>query len=83
MTTFAHRIQPHVQTKLAAAASAEARGQFYTAFQHMERAHILGQPATGEHVRVHWYMFRFAVRNRPAPSPMKPHTPGQAMKSPW
>ncbi len=66
MTTFAHRIPPHVQTKLAAAASAEARGQFYTALQHLERAHILGQLATGEHVRVHWHMFRFAVRNQPA-----------------
>jgi len=66
MTTFALRIHPHVQTELAAAAPAEARGQFYTALQHLERAHNLGQPATGEHVRVHWHMFRFAVRNQPA-----------------
>jgi hypothetical protein len=66
MTTFALRIKPSVQAELDAAASAEALGHFYTAFQHLERAHILGQPATAEHVRVHWRMFRFAVRNRMA-----------------
>ena len=64
MTTFAFRIKPFVQAELDAAASAEALGQFHTAFQHLERAHVLGQPATIEHVRVHWRMFRFAVRNR-------------------
>jgi hypothetical protein len=64
MTTFALRIKPSVQAELDAAASAEALGHFYTAFQHLERAHILGQPATSEHVRVHWRMFSFAVRNR-------------------
>ncbi|MBA2962103.1 MULTISPECIES: DUF3703 domain-containing protein [Ramlibacter] len=64
MTTFALRIQPHVQAELDAAASAEALGHFHSAFQHLERAHVLGQRATVEHVRVHWHMFRFAVRNR-------------------
>lgn len=64
MATFALLIQPSVQAELDAAASAEALGHFSTAFQHLERAHVLGQPATAEHVRVHWRMLRFAVRNR-------------------
>ncbi len=64
MTTFAHSIKPSVQAELAAAASAEARGHFDTAFRHLERAHVLGQRATLEHVHVHWRMFRFALRNR-------------------
>ena len=64
MATFALLIQPSVQAELDAAASAESRGHFTTAFEHLERAHVLGQPATVEHVRVHWRMFRFAVRNR-------------------
>ncbi|TFY96663.1 DUF3703 domain-containing protein [Ramlibacter humi] len=64
MTTFALRIRPRVQAELAAAAAAEARGHFHTAFGHLERAHVLGQTATVEHVRVHVAMFRFAVRNR-------------------
>jgi hypothetical protein len=64
MSTFANRIRPSVQAELVAAATAEARGEFYTAFQHLERAHVLGQAATLEHVRVHWRMFRFSLRNR-------------------
>jgi hypothetical protein len=64
MTTFAVRIKPIVQAELAAASGAEARGEFYTAFQHLERAHVLGQATTSEHARVHWRMFRFALRHR-------------------
>lgn len=64
MNTFAIRIKPAVQAELAAASAAEARGEFYTAFEHLERAHVLGQATTVEHVRVHWRMFRFSLRNR-------------------
>ncbi|WP_299762207.1 DUF3703 domain-containing protein [Ramlibacter sp.] len=64
VTTFAVRIKPSVQAELAAAAAAEAHGEFRTALRHLERAHVLGQATTGEHVRVHWRMFRFAWRNR-------------------
>jgi hypothetical protein len=64
VTTFAIRIKPSVQAELGASRAAEARGEFYTAFQHLERAHVLGQATTAEHVRVHWRMFRFALRNR-------------------
>ena len=63
MTTFAIRIKHSVDTELAAAEAAEACGNFYTSFQHLERAHVLGQATTIEHVRVHWRMFRFALRN--------------------
>jgi hypothetical protein len=64
MNTFAIRIKPSVQAELAVAVTAEARGEFYTAFRHLERAHVLGQATTLEHVRVHWRMFRLALRNR-------------------
>ena len=30
----------------------------------MERAHVLGQSSTFEHVRVHYHMFAWGVRNR-------------------
>ena len=63
VTTFAIRIQPNVQREIAAAAAAEARGHFCTSFEHLERAHVLGQAATAEHVRVHGHMLRFALRN--------------------
>jgi len=63
-STFSIRIRPHVQAELDAADAAEQRGEFYTAFLQLERAHVLGQSATLEHVRVHWHMLRFALRNR-------------------
>ena len=33
---------------------------------HLERAHILGQASTREHVRVHWRMLTWALRHRDA-----------------
>lgn len=64
MTLFSLRIRPHVQAELDAARVSEQRGEFSTAFRLLERAHVLGQTATREHVRVHWHMLRFAWRNR-------------------
>jgi len=63
VTNFAIRIKPSVDIELAAAQTAEACGHFYTSFLHLERAHVLGQATTIENVRVHWRMFRFALRN--------------------
>ncbi len=64
MPTFARRIQPAIQAELDAAAAAEASHQLDKAFRHLERAHILGQPATAAHVRVHLRMLGFAIRHR-------------------
>lgn len=64
MTDFSIRIRPHVQREIDAAHESERRGEFYTAFSQLERAHVLGQSSTREHVRVHWLMLRFAWRNR-------------------
>jgi hypothetical protein len=72
--SFSSRIRPHVQAELDAAKTAEARGEFYTAFLKLERAHVLGQASTREHVRVHWHMLRFALRN---------DLPGEAFGQAW
>ncbi|MDF3889216.1 DUF3703 domain-containing protein [Cupriavidus basilensis] len=61
-STFAIQIRPHVQAELDAAAAHEARGEPILAFTHLERAHILGQESTVEHVRTHCAMFRWALR---------------------
>jgi hypothetical protein len=63
-STFARRIRHAVQAELEAAAAAEALGRLSSAFHHLERAHVLGQAATGEHVRIHWRMLGFAFRHR-------------------
>jgi hypothetical protein len=59
--TFADNIRPYVDAELDAAALDPAR-----AFAHLERAHVLGQASTREHVRIHWRMFRWALRQRDA-----------------
>jgi hypothetical protein len=64
MSQFATRIRPHVQAELDASAAAEREGFPDLAFRHLERAHVLAQPATLPHVRVHWHMYRFALRQR-------------------
>lgn len=64
MNSFRHRIRPHVDAELAAASDAQSRGDAQMAFRHLERAHVLGQSSTIEHVRVHWRMLRWALRQR-------------------
>lgn len=66
MGAFARNIHPHVDAELRAADEAEARGAPGAAFAHLERAHVLGQAATVEHVRVHWRMLRWGLRRRDA-----------------
>ena len=56
---FADNIRPYVDAELRAA---EAGGP--DAFTHLERAHVLGQESTREHVRVHWRMLRWALARR-------------------
>jgi len=64
MSDYAIRIMPSVQRELDAAMAAEARGHFFTASEHLQRAHVLGQASTLLHVRVHWRMYRLSARNR-------------------
>ena len=61
MGTFADNIRPHVDAELLAAGRDSQDG-----FAHLERAHVLGQASTREHVRVHWHMMRWAWRHRDA-----------------
>jgi hypothetical protein len=61
MNRFAENIRPFVDAELRAAAEDPERE-----FSHLERAHVLGQASTREHVRVHWQMLRWAWRHRDA-----------------
>lgn len=64
MSTFGRRIRPYVESEILAAYQAEPRGKPEVAFSHLERAHILGQTSTVEHVRVHCHMFLWGIRQR-------------------
>lgn len=66
MNTYRHNILPYVAAELQAASEAESSGQADVAFTHLERAHVLGQASTIEHVRVHWRMLLWGIRQRDA-----------------
>jgi hypothetical protein len=64
VSEFGRRIRPYVKREILAAYQAGALGKPDVAFSHLERAHILGQASTVEHVRVHWHMFLWSIRQR-------------------
>jgi hypothetical protein len=64
MSRFARRIRPHVEQELHAARQADDAGDATGSFAFLERAHVLGQASTVEHVRVHWRMLLWALRKR-------------------
>jgi len=64
VSEFGRRIRPYVEREISAAYRADAQGKPDAAFSHLERAHILGQASTVEHVRVHWHMFLWGIRHR-------------------
>ncbi|MCR5883020.1 DUF3703 domain-containing protein [Rhizobacter sp. J219] len=64
MSLFGIRIRPHVEAELHSARQAESRGDAAAAFAHLERAHVLGQASTVQHVRVHGHMLAWALRHR-------------------
>ena len=64
MNKFGQRIRPHVEAELQAATEAGSTGKSIEAFSHLERAHVLGQASTKQHVMVHWHMLVWAIRSR-------------------
>ncbi len=64
MNKFARNIRPAVDHELKLANARERTGQMAASFRHLERAHILGQASTREHVRVHYRMLLWGLRQR-------------------
>jgi hypothetical protein len=58
------RMRPYVEIELGAARDAEAAGHYAMAFAHFERAHVLGQSSTVQHVWVHVRMLLWGLRGR-------------------
>lgn len=63
MNRFGKRIKPFVDDELRRAWQAHARGDRQAAFQHLERAHVLGQASTVQHVRTHAHMLAWALHH--------------------
>ena len=55
--SFANQIRGHVDRELARAEAAERAGDPAASFHHLERAHVLGQASTVQHVRTRWGSF--------------------------
>ena len=64
MSTFSERVLPAIEAELRAARAAEQQGDAQRSFGHLERAHVLGQASTVQHVRVHVLMLLWALRHR-------------------
>lgn len=54
----------HIAEELQASGGRSAAGDLNSAFQHLERAHVLGQASTVTHTRVHWEMLKVGIRLR-------------------
>jgi hypothetical protein len=63
-SSFSSRIRSHVEAEFAAAAAAEMAGDPLAAFRRLERAHVIGQRSTVQHVRVHIRMLMWGIRQR-------------------
>lgn len=64
LSNFGRIIHSCVEAELAIAKSAESRGDTASAFHRLERAHVLGQRSTVQHVRVHLHMLMWGVHQR-------------------
>jgi hypothetical protein len=64
MSSFAQRIRPVVQSELDAARHARSLHDAAGEFAHLERAHVLSQADTLQHVRVHAAMLVWGIRQR-------------------
>lgn len=59
-------LKPYIDDEIRQASELSDAGHDAEAFSHLERAHVLGQAMTREHTRVHWLMFKSAIRQRNA-----------------
>ena len=64
MPGYSTKIRPYVDAEIRAAEQRETAGDHTAAFSHLERAHVLGQASTSQHVRAHWRMLCWAWRQR-------------------
>jgi hypothetical protein len=55
-------LRRYIECELAVGRQFEESGDLISAFRHLERAHVLGQAITFEHTRIHWQMFKLALK---------------------
>jgi hypothetical protein len=60
-TSMPERLHPHYKQELEAYRLALSQNNLQKSWNHLERAHILGQPYPFEHSKVHWLMLKFGI----------------------
>ncbi|MEK7857254.1 MAG: DUF3703 domain-containing protein [Acidobacteriota bacterium] len=55
-------LEEHINEEIAAADKLIGSRDLHSAFDHLERAHVLGQANTYQHTRVHWRMLKVGLR---------------------
>ena len=60
---LAKNLAPFIEEELVLAAGARSNGNQAVEFSHLENAHVIGQESTYWHVKVHWLMLLWAIRN--------------------
>jgi len=63
-TTMPSQLNKFFQSELAQAETLFEQDNFFQSWQHLERAHILGQPYPYHHSLVHWRMLLFGIRTK-------------------
>lgn len=64
MSNFSQNIAPYVKKEMIRAYIAQKKGAPAAAFWHLENAHVLGQESTYWHVKVHYLMLQWAIKQR-------------------
>ena len=60
-TTMPKKLQPFFKAELDRYQAELMKGKLQVAWQHLERAHIIGQAYPWHHSLVHWKMLRFGI----------------------
>ena len=64
MSKFSKNIAPFVNEELLLAEQAERSGNISVAFAHLENAHVIGQESTYWHVKVHFLMLLWGIKQQ-------------------
>ncbi len=57
-------LREHIDSEIVFADKSLENGDLSGAFEHLERAHVLGQAITYEHTRVHWRMLQLGWKKK-------------------
>lgn len=64
LSKFSKSIAPYVNAELLKASDSQESGDYATAFSHLENAHVLGQESTYWHVKVHFLMMLWGIKQK-------------------